>query len=328
MNGPEPITVAITGGGGYLGSRLAGLLAEQPRVTVRALVRQPEPLPSAVSQMTADLLAPGATLDELCDGADTIVHLAGPNEVAAARDPEGTIIDVVRGTHHVATAANRLGVRRAVYVSTVHVYGARLRPGATVSEETPCEPRSPYAISRLVGEQLLASSGPPDLVILRLTNSVGAPASTAVERWSLVANDLCRQGAIEGVLRLRTSGTQWRDFVPLTDVVRVIGACAKPGTVACGTYNLGSGVPMTVRSLAGAIQQAFVAAGAPRPPLDAPDPEPDPPGPYRISVDRLLDAGLHVEGHVANALLETVKFCLEHRRELAARQPTMNEGSP
>lgn len=316
MNEDEPITIAITGGGGYIGSRLARALAKQPWVTTRALVRQPEPLPSGVRQMTGDLLDSGGLLDRLCDGADTLVHLAGPNEVASTRDPEGAIADVVKGTLRLATAAKRLGVRRAIYVSTVHVYGARLLPGATVTEETPCEPRSAYAIARLTAEHLLASSGTADVIILRLTNSVGAPASTAVDRWSLVANDLCRQGVTEGVLRLRTSGTQWRDFLSLAEVCRVVGESARPGTLAPGTYNLGSGVPMTIRALAAAIQHAFVAAGEPCPPLEAPEPEADPPMPYWVSVDRLIAAGLRVEGSVADALLETVRFCLEHRREL------------
>jgi UDP-glucose 4-epimerase len=269
--------------------------------------------------VTGDLLESGTVLDRLCDGADTVVHLAGPNEMAATRDPEGTITEVVRGTLRLAAAAERLGVRRAIYVSTVHVYGTRLLPGATVTEETPCEPRSAYAIARLVAEHLLASSGPSDVVVLRLTNSVGAPASPAVDRWSLVANDLCRQGVTEGILHLRTSGTQWRDFLSLTEVCRVIGECARRGKVAPGTYNLGSGVPMTVRALAAAIQRAFVVAGKSCPPLDAPDPESDPPAPYRVSVDKLRAAGLRVEGNVTDALLETVQFCLEHRRDLVER---------
>ena len=52
------------------------------------------------------------------------------------------------------------------------------------------------------------------------SNAVGrAGCADAVDRWTLVANDLCRQAVTTGALALRTTGTQWRDFVALDDVV-------------------------------------------------------------------------------------------------------------
>ena len=316
-------TVAITGASGYIGSRVLGLLARQSDVDIRALVHQPATLsyPSTVKQMTGDLLDSATTLDRLCDGSDAIVHLAGPNEVAASRHPERSVNEVVSTALRLADAAARWRVRRIVYVSTVHVYGARLLPGAVVTEETPCEPRSAYAIARLAAEHLLAAApGPVEVVCLRLTNSVGAPSSTAVDRWSLVANDLCRQGATDGVLRLRSTGTQSRDFLPLADVCRIVAQCARPGSLAPGTYNFGSGEPMTIRALAALIQHAFVEMGQPCPPLEAPEPEADPPQPSRVSVEKLAGAGLRVEGTVADAVRETVRFCLEHRGEIVTAQ--------
>src|SRR5205085_1729863 len=112
------------------------------------------------------------------------------------------------------------GVGRLVYLSTMHVYGARIVPGATLTEDMRPEPRSAYGISRLASEHVAASlaAGAYELVVLRLTNSVGAPYDPGVDRWTLVANDLCRQGAQAGQLELRSSGMQWRDFVPLRSV--------------------------------------------------------------------------------------------------------------
>ena len=83
-----------------------------------------------------------------------------------------------------------------------------MTPGAVLDEHLRAEPRSAYAISRLACEHALAAALGPDteLVVLRLTNSVGAPADAAVDRWSLVANDLARQGARDGTLTLRSHG--------------------------------------------------------------------------------------------------------------------------
>lgn len=304
-------TVAVTGAGGYVGRRLVGDLAADAGVQVVALVRRPIDLPSTVRQVVGDLGERG-TVDRVCAEADAVVHLAGPNEVCAAQDPAGSIDAVVRGALGLADAARQHGVRRLVYLSTVHVYGARMVAGAVLSEETPGDARSPYAVARLAAEQLLAAGGPPELVVFRLTNSVGAPGAPDVDRWSLVANDLCRQAATEGVLRLRTSGTQWRDFVPLADVCRIVAAGSGLDVLPPGIYNLGSGEPLTVRALAGLVVDAFARLGVGPPALEAPDPEPTPPGPYRVAVEKLSEAGFRATGSVAAAVDETARWCLEH----------------
>ncbi len=152
--------------------------------------------------------------------------------------------------------------------------------------------------------------------MLRLTNSVGAPDDPSVDRWSLVANDLCRQGALSGRLVLRTSGVQWRDFVALGAVCRAIVAAARSDRLPPGTYNIGSGAPLRVRDLAEMIAEQFTSRTGRRPPLEAPDPEPQPPGPYRVRVDRARSHGLELGDPLDEALAETVRFCLEHREEL------------
>jgi UDP-glucose 4-epimerase len=218
----------------------------------------------------------------------------------------------------VADAARDAGVARLVYLSTVHVYGDRMAPGVTLTEDMRPEPRSAYAIARLASEHVSAalSGDVYELVILRLSNSVGAPRHPSVDRWSLVANDLARQGALHGRLALRSSGTQWRDFVALSAVCRAIAAAAD-GDLAAGTYNLGSGVPTTVRTLAGMVQDAFAQQTGTRPPLHAPAPGDDPPDAYRVAVQRIAAQGAQPGGSLADAVGETVAFCLEHREELA-----------
>jgi UDP-glucose 4-epimerase len=311
--------VLVTGAGGYIGSGLVDDL-DAEGLEVRVLVREAAPHLDA-EEIVADLALDAAAASQACDGVDAVVHLAGENEVAAARDPVGTLGATVLATERLVEAAGRAGVRRVVYMSTVHVYGERMQEGETLTEDLRPEPRSVYAISRLASEHLLATlrSAGLDVVVFRLTNSVGAPADPAIDRWSLVANDLCRQGAVSGRLELGSSGVQWRDFVHLADVrATVCAACrVEDGPLPAGTYNLGSGKPMTVRALAELVQDGFEHATGTRPELQAPEPGPERPEPYHVSVERAAGHGLCAERPVADAIEETVRFCIEHKEALA-----------
>ncbi|HEX3833317.1 MAG TPA: NAD(P)-dependent oxidoreductase [Solirubrobacteraceae bacterium] len=305
--------VLVTGAGGYIGGRLVRALAGAGR-DVHALVREPAPW-LGIDQTVCDLCsAAPELLAEACAGVSTIVHLAGENELVAAREPAGALGSTVIATERLAEAARAAGGRRLVYLSTVHVYGERMRPGVTLTEDLRPEPRSAYAISRLACEHVAASLS-TETVILRLTNTVGAPADAQVDRWSLVANDLARQGTRQGTLRLRSSGVQWRDFVPLDDVCAAIGA-AGDRSLAPGTYNLGSGEPTTVLALAHLVQDAFEQRTGRRPPLQTAPPPPEPSGPYRVSVQRIAAQGVTGSRTLGDAVGETVAFCLEHREEL------------
>ncbi len=312
--------VVVTGAAGYIGGQLIKALSAGGS-TVHAVVREPAPR-LEVAQTVCDISHEQSRepLRAACEGAQTVVHLAGENELMAARTPAAALASTVVATERLSEVCVEARIKRLVYMSTIHVYGARIRPGATLQERMRVEPRSAYAISRLASEHVAATlAGSLELVILRLTNSVGAPDHPSVERWSLVANDLCRQGALRGRLELHTPGTQWRDFVALGDVCAGIvraSASSEPA-VSPGTYNFGSGRPTTVRQLAGMIQDAFQQQTGTRPRLLAPKPTAEAPSPYSVSVQLAAEQGLEARTDLREAVAETVGFCLEHREELA-----------
>ncbi|MEY2423414.1 MAG: UDP-glucose 4-epimerase [Acidimicrobiaceae bacterium] len=304
--------VAVTGAAGYVGGRLIEHLRDSG-ADVRALVRR-ERSWLDVAQIEVDLVtSPSAAVADALDGIDVVVHLAGRSEVDAAQDPEGVLTDTVLGSQRLAAAASVARVRRVVYASTVHVYGARMQPGVVLDEELRPEPRHPYAIARLTSEHVLRSAGEQgdfSVAILRLTNGVGAPADPEVERWTLVANDLCRQAVTTGQMTLDTSGVQWRDFIALADACTAIAASCTD-EVPTGTYNLGSGCPTRVLDLATLVQGSVERLTGVKPTLEAPNPPADPPKPYRVDVSRLQARGIIATTSLTDAIDETVRFCAD-----------------
>jgi UDP-glucose 4-epimerase len=300
------VRLVVTGATGYLGSRLCASLTASG-VDVLAVARRPAPWVRAGDRAVVDVSS--ADLGPVLAGADAVVHLAGANEVDAARDPDGTTCAALGAARRVAEGAP--DGCRIVHVSTVHVYGAAMAGGGTIDETTLPAPRHPYAIARLAAEHVL---GQRDPVVLRLTNSVGAPVDGRVDRWTLVANDLCRQAATDGRLELRTHGLQWRDFVHQDDVCRIVRAAADASRVPAGTYNLGRGVSLTVRALAELVQDAFERLTGRRPPLDAPSPPAVAPPAVTIDVSRLASLDLRADLPVARAIDETAQFCLDAQR--------------
>lgn len=299
--------LVVTGGSGYLGSYLLHQAATR-RHDVYGVVKAPVPWLRAEMQRVAPL-QPEA--DAAINGADVVVHLAAPNETAFRTDPEEAFEQTVALSRHVAGACSRTGVRRLVYVSTVHVYGAAMQPGAVITETTIPSPVGAYGESRLISESVIRETAEGvEVVIFRLTNGVGCPVSPSVARWTLVANDLCRQAAETGRMTL-AQPSQWRDFIPLDAVSQVILAAADPSKDEClppGLYNLSAGRSITVLELARIVEAQAEDLGL-RVSINAPVDKAGPP--YRIDNAKIRRTGvLPNELSLSDELRHTLDLCI------------------
>ncbi|WP_294331196.1 NAD(P)H-binding protein [uncultured Sphingomonas sp.] len=105
---------AVTGGTGFVGSRLIDLALAAGH-KVRALTRRDQPARDGVTWIRGDLDATDALAD-LCTGADAVIHVAG---VVNAPDREGFAHGNITGTANMLAAATGAGVRRFVHVSSL-----------------------------------------------------------------------------------------------------------------------------------------------------------------------------------------------------------------
>jgi uncharacterized protein YbjT (DUF2867 family) len=146
----------VTGGTGYVGSRLLRRLAQEGR-PVRTLARRPELL-TDVEVVRGDLLT-GSGLEEALEGCSTAYYLIHSMEAAANGDFAGRDR---RMAASFADAAARAGVERIVYLGGIVPAG-----GA----------RSPHLRSRLEVEEILLGAVPGSTA-LRASIVIGAGSSS------------------------------------------------------------------------------------------------------------------------------------------------------
>lgn len=167
-------SIVITGGAGFLGSRLArellaaGPLAVaggEPRPLRRLALVDQAPVPpdlashervTAVEGDLGDLLADGA---DLLAGADVIFHLAAAVSGECETDFDLGMRANLRATELLLAACRALGTNPVVaYSSSLAVFGGSGdHPLPDVVEDrTLPNPQSSYGVQKFIGEQLLA----------------------------------------------------------------------------------------------------------------------------------------------------------------------------
>ncbi|MEV0640878.1 NAD(P)-dependent oxidoreductase [Streptomyces sp. NPDC050619] len=153
------VRVVLTGGTGFIGSRvLHRLLEPEPTgrpVEVRALARTEQRSAAAprLSWVPADLTRP-ASLDGVGEDADVLIHLAAR---ISGSEAECAAVNV-HGTTALVEEARRRGVGRIIQLSTAAVYGPGPHRGITVNEVVPA-PVSPASRTRLAGERVAVDAG-------------------------------------------------------------------------------------------------------------------------------------------------------------------------
>ena len=184
-------TVLITGGTGFIGSRLALSCAGRGE-NVRVFAQRNTP---AERQNCQQLEQHGITIVEgsvtdagavarACDGVDVIYHLAAAQHEANV--PDKHYYDVnVEGTRNMLNAAVEKGVRRFVHGSTIGVYG--ISNNGPVQDDSPLQPDNIYGITKLEGEKVVReffdklpiaivriseTYGPGDRRLLKLFNGI------------------------------------------------------------------------------------------------------------------------------------------------------------
>jgi UDP-glucose 4-epimerase len=248
-------TVVVTGGAGFVGSHLADALLPENDVRVfdNFSSGRRGNLPDGATVVEGDLRDEDAVAAAVAD-ADAVFHQAGLVSVpeSVARPAASHAVNVT-GTLNVLDAAREADAR-VVVASSVAVYGNP--ESVPISESDPKEPLSPYGVDKLAIDHYARryhALYDLETVALRYFNVYG-PGQRAGD-YSGVVSAFLEQAESGQPLTVHGDGTQTRDFVHVSDVVRANLAAAT--TDATGrAYNIGTGDSIDIRALADLVKRA------------------------------------------------------------------------
>jgi UDP-glucose 4-epimerase len=270
---PEGETIFITGGAGFIGSKLAGLLVPANRVVVYdnfsrdSLKDKPFRDHPNLEVVDGDVLDP-ARLAEAMIGATYVVHCAGIAGIdTVVRQPVHTMKVNMIGSVNVLDAATGLsGLKRVACFSTSEVFGQL----AFRSQETdPAvlgaagEARWTYAVSKLAEEHLnfayYRERGLPTATVRPFNvygpGQVGEGALRQFILCALAGDDLVIHG----------DGTQIRAWCYIDDMVEGLLRVMTSPTAVGESFNIGNErTVITIYGLANTVIRVLDSSSAVR----------------------------------------------------------------
>ena len=266
----------VTGGAGYIGSHIVRSLSAQG-IDVHVIddfsTGKRERLPEGVTVHVANLLDQDSIRTLLAQiDPEGVVHLAGKKQARESYDIPLEYWSVnVMGTVSLLNAIQEARVRYLLFSSSCSVYGTQ----SGVNEESAIAPESPYGASKAAAEMLISdvcAASELQAVSLRYFNVIGCAdfpqahdvaADSVVPRMvnAALAGDLL---PVYGVDRATPDGSCLRDYLDVRDIADAHGlvvAALREGHDVPSVLNASSGEPVSVLTMAAAVNEAVASSG-------------------------------------------------------------------
>ena len=249
------VRVLVTGGAGFIGSRLARRLKDEGclvAVVDNLSSGSAGNVPGGVELKECDLLAAGLrkVFEEVRP--EVVFHLAAQMDVRkSVADPAFDCRVNIEGSLRLLELCREFGTERVVFSSTGGaIYGEQ--DTFPAAEEHPQSPLSPYGVAKLAVEKYLhyySEVHGLKTTALRYSNVYGPGQNPHGEAGviAIFSNQLIRGDTPT----IYGDGEQTRDYVYVDDVVAANLAAFRDSLSGC--YNVGTGVETTVNGVLGTL---------------------------------------------------------------------------
>jgi nucleoside-diphosphate-sugar epimerase len=282
--------VVVTGGSGYLGTRLVAALlrdGREVRATVRSLDSEVDVRDALrrgdVDDTGLELVAADLTSDDgwpaALDGVEEVHHVASPIPSAQPKDPDELIVPARQGTLRVLKAAREAGARRVVLTSSFAAVGYSPKAVRDYTESDWTDPDTPglppYPRSKAIAERAAwdfmgAEGGDTELVVVNPTFIAG-PSLVRSLRSTLTGFKAIIEGTMLALPRQRFGVVDVRDVADAH-----ITAMASAGAAGKRYLLLADGPTITWLELAQILRRHLGPAGEHVTAEEAPGEDPAP----------------------------------------------------
>ncbi|MFK8112852.1 MAG: NAD-dependent epimerase/dehydratase family protein [Rubripirellula sp.] len=246
--------IVVLGAAGFLGSSMVRFLAAAGHDVV-AYWRQAQPEIAKLENVTSFVgdLRDTWTLAEAFQDADLVYHFASSTYPSLFyADPSAEYSEALQPLLVMMETAQQQGVRKIVYPSsggTIYADSPLAR-----TEDSPVDPRSPYAVFKLAAEQLLHHAARQNhfcVDVFRVGNPYGPgqrtrPGQGVLPHWIDALHNA-------SPIRIFGDGSACRDYVYVEDACRLM-AIACDRLEESGTFNLGTGDATSLTELVTIIE--------------------------------------------------------------------------
>ena len=254
----EGLKILVTGGAGFIGSHVSEeLIKKGCKVTILdnlsgGRIENIQNIKN-VRFIKGDITNKDLIKDALKD-VDAIIHMAAAfANIKSIEDPIEDAEININGTLNLLTQSLNYDIKRFVYASSSAVYGdVNVFP---LKENLPTYPRTPYAVSKLAGENYCKvfniNYGLPT-TSLRFFNVFG-PKEYPGKYRGIVANFIFDLLSINSP-KITGDGTETRDYTYITDAIKPIIPAMLEKKAVSEVFNISTGVEVTTLELLKKIQ--------------------------------------------------------------------------
>jgi GDP-4-dehydro-6-deoxy-D-mannose reductase len=249
----------VTGASGFAGRQLSATLVESGWTVVGTVGRRSAGVPGVQEQRLDVCDVDGLARLLAAVEPSVVFHLAAIVDTVTTPDVEELHRVNTGGTEAVIEAMRRSAPQaRLLFTSSAFAYGRTPPEANPIHEEQPLAPVTPYGVSKAAAEAVAARYAEQggDVVVTRAFQHTGPGhvGAYALADWALQLAQIAATGE-PGVIATGNLDVE-RDYLDVRDVATAYLAAAERG-LRGATYNVCSGIPVSMRTLLEGLVRAF-----------------------------------------------------------------------